>query len=684
LSLSAFHWLNLLAVFAVLTIPFLLSGLALNTLFRLYPQQAYTLYCFDLAGAACGTIAFFVIAPLFRELEWIALIGCIGFLASAALGDSGRKTMLSLSFVILLVMSTGLKILPEIEVNEYKALPLALKHKNSRKRHEEWNAVSKITWFESPIIRHAPGLSLNYQGELPDQIGIAVDNDMLTAYTNPTQIQNEFIRALPIAVASELNANDKSILIIKALGANTLLPVLRTQAAITIHIDNALLKQWHEKQGYPSNIRFLSGTARSILAHEKSVYNAIFVSLEGSLPSGLSGVGSFKPSSLYTREGIANLLNSLDEEGWLTFHLYLLPPPRSELRLPATLFEQIRKKGLDPKNHVGVFQSISTLLIIYKQKRWRKEDIKTFEAFCDRNSFLPITYPEAPLTVYKKAISVNPLYTKPIYELFDDQQLLQEKSVFNLEPLDDNKPYGNVFLKLSRLAEYLAQFDYKWEAILEGGLLIVLLLVLIFLLSLVTIGFPFYLTPGKWQFISGRMLYFFWIGLGFMCVEIALLEKLTLFLGEPVYSFAITLSSLLLATALGAGRVSRGGYRQLKWILTWVLGILMIYGIFFSHILAELEGLPLGGRLFISVLLIAMVGLALGYFFPFGISQIADYSTSRENRDRQIALAWCYNGIASVVSSVGSMFICLFWGINYLFFLAAVFYLLAYISLIKA
>ena len=684
LSLSALHWFNILAVFILLTIPFFLSGLVLNTLFRNYPQQAFALYCFDLAGAACGTISFLIVSPLFRELEWIALISVFGFLASAALGNSRFKTIISFSLAVLFLITANLSILPEITVNEYKALPLALKHKNSRKIGEEWNAVSKVTWFKSPITKHAPGLSLNYQGKFPTQTGIALDNDMVTAASNRFAAYKEFVASLPISLVFELKKESNNSLILNALGADSILPALSTNTSIDLHFENSLLKNWHERQAYPPNVRFLSGTARSVLASESRLYDKIVVSLEGTLPSGLSGLDSLKSNDLYTQEGLESIFNRLSPDGWLTFHQYLLPPPRSELRLLATVLEGITRRGKEPKQHLGILQSVATLLIVYSPSKWNQNDTKTFQTFCNRNSFIPISYPGAPSEVKKKALQVNPLYAQPVYELLDDPQSFQTRSVFNLAPLNDDRPYFNVFLKLNKLNGYLAQFDYKWEAIIEGGLLIVLLLLFVCLFSAAIIGFPFVLLRRKWQFASRQTIYFIWIGLGFMCVEIALLEKLTLFLGEPVYSFTITLSCLLLASALGAGRVKRDTIKPLKGMTAWVVTVLLVFGVFFSKILANMEGLPFEARLFISVVLIMAIGPALGYFFPFGISSISQYLPDKKERENQIALAWCYNGVASVISSTGSIFICLFWGINYLFFLAALFYLLAYASSIKS
>ncbi len=683
LSLSFQHWINLLVIFAILTIPFFLSGLVLNTLFRKYPGYAFRLYCFDLAGAASGIIIFLIVAPKFKEFEWIVLISFFGFLASGVLANSRQKHVVSFFFGIIFLVTAGLEVLSEIKVNEYKALPLALKNKNSSKIGEEWNAVSKVTWFKSPITKHAPGLSLNYRGEFPLQTGIALDNDLLTAASDRLTTQEEFVSSLPISLVFEPKKESRTVLIINAVGADSVLPAIKTSSKVDIHIENTLLKEWHENQQYPSNIRFLTGTARSVLASEKRVYDKIIVSLEGTLPSGFSGLDSLHSNDLYTREGLESLFKRLSPEGWLVFHQYLLPPPRSELRLLATLLEGIKKEGKEPNKHLGIFQSVSTLLVLYSPTEWNNTDIETFENFCSRNSFIPISYPGAPEAAKEKALQVNPLYTQPIYQLLADPQSFQNRSVFNLTPTNDNRPYFNVFLKLNKLGEYLAEFDYKWESIIEGGLLIVLLLMFICLLSFGIIVLPLMPAITKWQFASRQSVYFIWIGLGFMCVEIALLEKLTLFLGDPVYSFSLTLSCLLMASALGAGRVKKDKIKPIKGITTWVVAVLLLFGLFISKMLASMKGLPFEARLVTSVILIMIIGIALGHFFPYGISMVSQQSSNQKERESRIALAWCYNGVASVISSTGSIFICLFWGINYLFFLAALFYLLAYIYSLK-
>jgi hypothetical protein len=47
-------------------------------------------------------------------------------------------------------------------------------------------------------------------------------------------------------------------------------------------------------------------------------------------------------------------------------------------------------------------------------------------------------------------------------------------------------------------------------------------------------------------------LYFALIGAGFMMVEIGLLQRMTVFLGHPIYSLSVLLFSLILTTGIGS------------------------------------------------------------------------------------------------------------------------------------
>ena len=678
LSLNPLHGMRLLAMFALLTIPFFFSGLTLNVLFRHYPQRSFSLYCADLSGAAAGCGAFFIIAPYLSEWGWVITVAAIGLGAAALLAD--RLLLRSISVVLLLLVTTvsWMVPIPPPAANPYKSLPLALQQEGSRLLESRWDAVSRVDWFDSPMIRHAPGLSLNYRGSIPEQSGIAIDKDRLTGFIPWQRYDQSYIDALPDALPFHLNPEGKKVLILNALGGSAVLPALGSGAEIDVHIDNAIVGNWHGQRHQPDRIRLMTDSARSVIATGDEPYDIILVSLESSLPSGLSGVDSLNPESLLTLEGMDQLINRLDSQGWLAFHLYLLPPPRAELKLLSTLYETLEGRGLSPNQHMGVFQTISTLFILVSPDEWSEKDIAVFKQFSNSNAFIPIQFPGIESGQKEDASRRTALYADPIYRLLEGYETFHRQSVFRLKPASDDRPYFNVFIKFGKLREYLAHFDYKWESAIEGGLLALALLLLVSLLAIIVIGVPFLLRSDTRSLLTGGSFYFVWIGLGFMGVEIALIERLTLFLGDPVYSFAIVLSSLLLVSAFGSwqgGRLQRRG-RYL--VFSGIIVLLILYSLFLVPLLSIANGWSLAGRIVISFAIIAAAGVLLGCFFPLGLAQIA---ASGHNRTRQrISLAWCFNGMASVTGSVGALLIGQLFGLDLLMMVCAGCYLLAFLT----
>ena len=163
-----------------------------------------------------------------------------------------------------------------------------------------------------------------------------------------------------------------------------------------------------------------------------------------------------------------------------------------------------------------------------------------------------------------------------------------------------------------------------------------------------------------------------------MVVEIALFQKLMMFLGEPVYSFAAVLSGLFLASGLGSasGRYLPDRYQVLVYF--GLFAGLIIYYLGFSKILDIFSGSSFPIRLIISLALTAIIGIMMGIPFPRGIVQISKQSNNKSTREDKVSLAWCLNGMGSVIGPVLAILLAQIMGIASLFLWAALCYALAY------
>jgi hypothetical protein len=144
--------------------------------------------------------------------------------------------------------------------------------------------------------------------------------------------------------------------------------------------------------------------------------------------------------------------------------------------------------------------------------------------------------------------------------------------------------------------------------------------------------------------------YFFLLGLAFLLVEIAFIQKLTLFLGHPLYAIAVVLAGFLVFAGVGSGLSAalarRAGSRAaiavaVTGIVTVALAWLVLQPLLFANWL----GLGDAARIALSLLLIAPLALFMGMPFPLGLARLADEMPGF------IPWAWGLNGFASVLSA---------------------------------
>ena len=118
--------------------------------------------------------------------------------------------------------------------------------------------------------------------------------------------------------------------------------------------------------------------------------------------------------------------------------------------------------------------------------------------------------------------------------------------------------------------------------------------------------------------------YFACLGLGFITVELVLLQNLTLLLGHPIFTLSILLFSLLLAGGLGSAMSRHVPGRRACLIVT---GLGVIWAVALPHLVPMLLPLPLAARVAIAILIILPIGLAMGIPFPRGLRRAGALQT---------------------------------------------------------
>jgi hypothetical protein len=170
--------------------------------------------------------------------------------------------------------------------------------------------------------------------------------------------------------------------------------------------------------------------------------------------------------------------------------------------------------------------------------------------------------------------------------------------------------------------------------------------------------------------------YFACLGLGFIVVEVGLLQRLILLLGKPVYALAVILSTMLLSSGCGSFFAGRFGPAHLRARLGLLLGVaaglITVYAFFLPTVLDALLGSRFALRLTASVALVALPGFLLGMPFPSGIRAL-----ELAGRQRLVPWVWGINGAMSVLASVTAIILAIELGYTVVFLLGAACYGLA-------
>jgi hypothetical protein len=200
-----------------------------------------------------------------------------------------------------------------------------------------------------------------------------------------------------------------------------------------------------------------------------------------------------------------------------------------------------------------------------------------------------------------------------------------------VDPVYDDRPFF-----------FARQKPWGLPGSMRDAFLMILLPLLALFGGLLVLGRPKAEGAGRYW---GSIAYFASLGLGFIAVELALLQNMTLLLGHPIFTLSILLFTLLAAG--GVGSYCSGRFRAGRVCLT-VAALGVVYAFLLPEIVPSLLALELPARIAIAVLLVSPLGFAMGMPFPSGLRKTGQGLP-------EPPFYWGLNGILSVVGSLGTM-----------------------------
>jgi hypothetical protein len=252
--------------------------------------------------------------------------------------------------------------------------------------------------------------------------------------------------------------------------------------------------------------------------------------------------------------------------------------------------------------------------------------------------------------------------------------------ILDYSPPTDDNPY---FFNMLRL-NHLRAFTWPGPGVMRGNLAAHLtlmgLILSLLIVSLAAIALPLWLRRRSEQtkregsaILWSGAAYFSLIGAGFMFIEIGLIQRLSIFLGHPIYALGILLFTIIASTGLGSLISEQLPLTRAPWLFMFPVAIgaaVIAVRFAFPAVASAMVASPIINRIAVSVLLIAPLGLMLGVCFPTGMRLV------RVTKSDQTPWYWALNGIFGVLCSALAVFVGIHVGISANFYISAICYIM--------
>jgi SAM-dependent methyltransferase len=659
--------LNLYFLLSIL--PFLAGGAALSLAFETHGRDINRLYFADLVGAAAGTL---IVPPVISLLGAETAILAAATLPAAAaamlsITDAGgrRRSWQVLAGVVLVgsVALAGWNYRTQtwtIRDAPSKALyKLLAEHPQARIVSDRWNAYSRITAVRGFDDYHVARLFIDSDAEtsvLPwDGTMTGLKDDGRT-----------WFRALPL----RLTARPKVLVIGPGGGADVVLSIVAgSPQVVGVEMNPLMIAAVRAFGGQAGNLydhpkmRLVVDEGRNFIRRTDEKFDAIILGFVDSWVSVASGGLSLTENYLYTREALAAYYDHLTDGGTLA----IIRWPSDVPRLVSNCVAFLQDRGM---NISEIGQHILAVSRHMPQTTaYGPEPVET--VFMLTRAPLPAGQTDMLLTGFDSAHVVWSPYRpseKPYADLFEgriDFAAYTDAFATRATPVDDDHPF------------YFAT-DKKWWGIPSFAVRLVAIPVA------AVIGFAILLLiAGRLRHLAvpGRrtVLYFGSLGIGFIVVEVALIQRLILLLGHPIYTLVVILFTLLLAGGIGsrfAGRFQAERiHRALGWIIPAVIALVILGAFALPLVVQAVMPLSQVGRIAVAAAMIFPFGFLMGMPFPLGLRR-----HSQDPGGAPVSSLWGINGVASVVGSIAGMMVAVAAGFTWVFLGGAVCYAVAWAS----
>ncbi len=615
--------------------PVLLASWIIVRSLREAPASSGTIYAFDLAGAATGGLAGYVAIgtlgdqALYGVASALCLVAATLFLPSSASRlDLRRVSTVAAAVSLVAVLAVWGEVLTPPRPGPLKSTGADLAEGMTRDT-ARWDPLARVDVMRRGS-RGSPEhytflVDRNYpMGARPPSLAMELDMGALTpiiemSAPSDLAVFDASILGAPYEVAPRAN-----VLVIGPGGGIDVLTALRhgARTVTAVEVNRAVVSLMRGPYAaysgdlyFDPRVHLVEDEARSFVRRSSDHYDLVVMTVVDSFAALSSGAYALTESYLYTEEAMADYLDHLAPGGTLAVGRWYRDPPVEITRTFRIAVAGLTALGRnDPQSHIAVLRYGNFGLLLVGDRAYGAADVARLQDFAARHGF---------------EVAYDPLHPSAPFIASAEES-----------PATDDRPFFFDTVPLSAVLSGSADLPYGYGILLSA-------LVLALALAIGFAVLPLYaearraggraVPPGTLTSIA--------IGLGFIATELVLLQRLTLYLGQPSLALAIGIAALLGGAACGSAVSSRirGGTR-LPALLS-AAGLLLTLALLPIVTDATLAA-PLVIRVAVALSAAAVVGLPLGSVFPNVVSEVGAKDA------RLVSWVWAINGTASVVGAV--------------------------------
>ena len=676
LRVSWGNFARLTVIYLAAAIPFFLTGLLFAVVFARETRRIPRLYGADLCGGALACLA---VVPL---LNWVGgpnvvVVAGATMAAAATIWAEFRSTrrnaaLLALALVALIGANYSGRLIDVVYAKGMFRDPAWVEF-------ARWNALSRV--------------EVDRQGQAK---AIVIDADASTYIMNADVAQwhstawEHALMSAPPALANVLRPHGEFAIIGPGGGVDVLRAVANGSPSVTGIEINPIIATTIMRGRYADYAQHLYDRpdvhihvtdGRSFLRSTPQHFDVVQMTLVDTWASTAAGAFALSENNLYTVEAFREYFDHLKPDGMVAITRWEFRHPREALRVVAVAMEALHRMGVtNPARN----------FIVASQGELDADGIPVV-VLAKKTPFTPAEE-KAVVTHFDHYFELDPLYMpsqpgqNPFSELIasNDPYAFARGYAYNVAPVTDNAPFFFFTLKAGQiLGEKGLREGIDWKVNL-GVLVLLLVLVISFVAVLIFLILPLALRSRKGRQSPFPLLYFIAVGLGYIMVEIAFIQRFVLFLGHPTYALTVVIFLLMLSS--GAGSLFSRLWlprTNLGWVPLVLVIVTLLADVFFlPHRLAALVGLDFGNRLLVSGVLLIPLGFVMGMPFPTGLRALAalpapEFPAGQGASDNAVEWAWAMNAAASVLGSVLAMVIAIQFGLTVTLACGAAAYLLA-------